>query len=568
MKTCILLLLALTLSANAQPITWTEQSMSALPAGVKLWRGERVSPALMAWYLKVNMNDTTIAIRPYVTTASGGVEGIVPMVQRFHAYAGINGGFFSGSTSLSTVVYPNEVKAQNPSSLVRNSVTYPVTRSMFSVTNSRQMRVNWIYHFGSRVQDIYAFASPTPNSPGSPAPVPQQANGTPYANVLAGIGGAPTLVKGGAANVTYDQEVMFGSGVGLDVQEPRTAVGYTSNRYAILLVADGRSAQSSGVTLPELAQIMIDLGCVEAMNLDGGGSTQMAVGDSLINLPVGSTYQRPVPTMLAVVRAESLQAPRTPVFEKNIDTGDQGATLVSPTNGWFASANPGYWGTTPAQLHPIGNGNSYARFRVGTAVNAFYEVYGWWVASSNRATNVPFVIRHADGQDTVRVNQAQNGSQWVRIGGTYRFNNDTSLAIYVSNAATTNSYIVADAVRVISYDPATASVRPIADASASGFRLEQNYPNPFNPITNIRFTIQTLTVEVPTNSVGTQSGSQFTILKVFDIMGRELTTLVQQPLEPGTYETTFDASALSSGLYFYRLQAGRFSETKKLVVVR
>ena len=129
-----------------------------------------------------------------------------------YAYAAINGGFFGGTASLSTVVYPNEVKSQNPTSLVRNGVTYPVTRSLFSITNRRQMRVNWIYHFGSRVQDIYTFAQPTPNVPGTPAPVPQQSNGSAYPNLLVGIGGAPTLVKGGIAecHVQSGSDVRFG----------------------------------------------------------------------------------------------------------------------------------------------------------------------------------------------------------------------------------------------------------------------------------------------------------------------------------------------------------------------
>jgi hypothetical protein len=563
MKKQMLLLIALFAQGsliNAQTILWTEQPMATLPTSVRLFRGERTSPPLKAWYLKVNMRDTSIAVRPYLTTAAGGVEGIVPMVRRFNAYAGINGGFFGGTTSLSTVVYPNEVKSQNPASLTRSGVVYPVTRSLFSVTTAREMRVNWIYHFGSRVQDIYTFAQPTPNVPGTPAPVPQQSNGSPYPTLLVGMGGAPTLVKAGVANITYNQEVMFGSGVGLDTQDPRTAVGYTADRFAILLVADGRSAVSAGVSLPELAQIMIDLGCVEAMNLDGGGSTSMAVGDSLINRP-SDGMQRAIPTMLAVVRAESLQVPRPPVFERIIDTGDPGATLVG--SGWFASANPGYWGTTPSQLNPIGNGSAYARFRVGTSVNALYEVYAWWVAASNRATDVPFVIKSATGQDTVRVNQSQNGSQWVRIGGTYRFANDTAHAVFISNAATTNAYVCADAVRIISYDPATADVRILSSDIPPRFALLQNSPNPFNPSTKITFSIP-----VGTGQRDRSEQVNPSLLSVYDMLGREVATLVDDDLQPGTYEVTFNASGLASGVYFYRLRAGKFTQAKRMVLMR
>ncbi|MEZ4761958.1 MAG: phosphodiester glycosidase family protein [Calditrichia bacterium] len=72
--------------------------------------------------------------------------------------------------------------------------------------------------------------------------------------------------------------MFFGSGVGFDNGDPRTAVGFTADNRVIMLVADGRSSTwSNGVSLPELANIMIELGCVEAMNLDGGGSSQMAL---------------------------------------------------------------------------------------------------------------------------------------------------------------------------------------------------------------------------------------------------------------------------------------------------
>ncbi len=85
------------------------------------------------------------------------------------------------------------------------------------------------------------------------------------------------------------------------------------------------------------------------------------------------------------------------------------------------------------------------------------------------------------------------------------------------------------------------------------FSLEQNYPNPFNANTIIRFQI---------------NDSRFVRLKVFDIQGREVATLVNENLQPGKYEVTFDAGNLPSGIYFYRLSAGDFSETRKLVLLK
>ncbi len=85
------------------------------------------------------------------------------------------------------------------------------------------------------------------------------------------------------------------------------------------------------------------------------------------------------------------------------------------------------------------------------------------------------------------------------------------------------------------------------------FALEQNYPNPFNPTTMIRY-------ELPLASAVS--------LKVYDVLGREVATLVNERQEAGAYSIPFNATALSSGIYFYRLQAGNFVATKKMMLVK
>jgi hypothetical protein len=89
--------------------------------------------------------------------------------------------------------------------------------------------------------------------------------------------------------------------------------------------------------------------------------------------------------------------------------------------------------------------------------------------------------------------------------------------------------------------------------SLHSFTLEQNYPNPFNPTTNIRFTI---------------AHSEFVSLKVFDLLGREVTTIVNEHLTPGVYLKQWKASNFASGIYFYRLKADSFTKTKKLILLR
>ena len=93
------------------------------------------------------------------------------------------------------------------------------------------------------------------------------------------------------------------------------------------------------------------------------------------------------------------------------------------------------------------------------------------------------------------------------------------------------------------------------------FALEQNYPNPFNPATKIRFSIP---------SVGTHSyaSPQNVLLKVYDVLGKEVVTLVNEQREPGVYEVQFDAGGLPSGIYFYKIQAGSFVQTKKMILLK
>ena len=90
-------------------------------------------------------------------------------------------------------------------------------------------------------------------------------------------------------------------------------------------------------------------------------------------------------------------------------------------------------------------------------------------------------------------------------------------------------------------------------ATPAVFALSQNYPNPFNPTTVINYSI---------------ASASLVSLKVFDLLGREVAVLVNETMAPGSYMAAFDASRLSSGIYFYRLDAGSFSDVKRLTVMK
>ena len=100
--------------------------------------------------------------------------------------------------------------------------------------------------------------------------------------------------------------------------------------------------------------------------------------------------------------------------------------------------------------------------------------------------------------------------------------------------------------------PLPTSINPIA-GNVTDYKLEQNYPNPFNPNTKIKFSIPE---------------SRNVSLKIYSISGREIGALVNENLNAGSYEVTFNAGYFPSGVYYYKIQAGNFTETKKMMLIK
>lgn len=103
-------------------------------------------------------------------------------------------------------------------------------------------------------------------------------------------------------------------------------------------------------------------------------------------------------------------------------------------------------------------------------------------------------------------------------------------------------------------------IKQISSEIPVSYSLEQNFPNPFNPSTTIKFSI-------PENGK-VKTENNFVVIKVYNLLGREVATLVNEHLIPGTYAVTFDGAGLSSGLYYYKLTAGSYSETRKMILMK
>lgn len=116
-----------------------------------------------------------------------------------------------------------------------------------------------------------------------------------------------------------------------------------------------------------------------------------------------------------------------------------------------------------------------------------------------------------------------------------------------------DSYIVGAGFWYAVQSSPVTSVERIDDMIPHRFRLDQNYPNPFNPSTTIKFAIPE---------------QKHVILVVYDLMGREVATLIDEQLAPGEYTAVFDAGGIASGMYLYRIQAGSHITTRRMILLK
>jgi hypothetical protein len=187
-----------------------------------------------------------------------------------------------------------------------------------------------------------------------------------------------------------------------------------------------------------------------------------------------------------------------------------------------------------------------------------YPNYPIWVkqnlTNQNISTDYPFVVAIGVQQDTttfaqVMVATVPGASFAGSLTYTFRdeFNGEGGWYILISQDGTrTHQYMVR---AYVGFD----NTSEVIELTPSNFKLEQNYPNPFNPSTKIQFTLE-------------KAG--MTKLTIYDILGRELTTLVNERKDAGTYEVTFNATNYASGVYYYKLKSDNIVQTKKMMLLK
>ena len=161
--------------------------------------------------------------------------------------------------------------------------------------------------------------------------------------------------------------------------------------------------------------------------------------------------------------------------------------------------------------------------------------------------------------DIVTIKYDENGNElWV-----HRYNSPANMNDAANNISFDNSgnIIVSGFMTslsggmdfgVIKFSMLT-SLNTLSEGNANKYRISQNYPNPFNPVTHWEFGISNL---------------EFVSIKVFDVLGNEVAVLVSEKREPGNYTVEFDGSKFTSGIYYYRITAGNFTETKRMVLLK
>ncbi len=267
--------------------------------------------AFHAWYAIADLSTGNIELKATLSATAQKPSQVIAASTGETTYVMTNGGYFGGSgsgvSSYSLVVDRGAKKADNIGTLARGSYSYPVSRGAFGVTQTQTSMIKWC-------TDDYAYEIPSPNVEGE---FPQTSTSQTFPttaehwNPYTAVGGGPILIKDGKPTFDFttttsghymtNYELLQSDIFSPTIRPPRTLIGSTTDNRIVLFICDGRQSQSDGATLLEQVQIMKALGCVNVLNLDGGGSTAMIANGKLLNSPSDGT-ERAVAAFVSFVK--------------------------------------------------------------------------------------------------------------------------------------------------------------------------------------------------------------------------------------------------------------------------
>ena len=296
------------ISAEAQ-LNWkpANNEFGYLPKSIRAWKttDSLNGRPFIAYYIIADLRDKHIEF----TTATGNGNRYTPAefyTKQDAPYIVVNGTFFSFNTNqnLNVVIRDGKMVAYNVPALKSrqsDSFYYP-TRSAIGITKKRHADVAWLFTDTAQ-QWPYAFQNKPILAKGIKSDPSFRDLNTidpwKWWKVQTAIGGGPVLVRDKKIFITNKEEQMFANGA-KDLH-PRTAMGYTSKRKLIILVIQGRApGVAMGASLEEEATILQQLGCVEALNLDGGGSSCLLINGKETIKPSDKEGQRAVPAVFII----------------------------------------------------------------------------------------------------------------------------------------------------------------------------------------------------------------------------------------------------------------------------
>jgi hypothetical protein len=306
----------LAVEPQAINLSWTAMTTvnASLPAEVKAYETSSSlnGRAFKAFYVIADMSTGNVELKTVMSSTARKPSAHITNMTSETVYAMTNGGYFgyngSVAVSYSLVVDRGQKLADNIGALTRGNYSYPLARGAFGVTQNQTPSIKWAV--GNFAYDI-----PSPNVEGE-VPQPSLSSTFPSLsqnwNPYSAIGGAPVLLKDGKIAFDFsttlsgkymtNYELLQTDIFSTSIRPPRTVIGSTADNKIVLFVCDGRQGTySDGATMLELAQIMKGIGCVNALNLDGGGSSAIIAGGTLLNKPSDGA-ERAVPSVVAFVK--------------------------------------------------------------------------------------------------------------------------------------------------------------------------------------------------------------------------------------------------------------------------
>lgn len=278
-------------------MNWTEFDLD-LPDGITVFAGENKSMPLKAWVAIVDLSSEQISVRILSSTDTDRKNTPLHFLENSGARIVINGGYFlmdkNPAQHVGLLKTNGILEEPSSPSIIRDQSRYFISRGAFGIKTDGSVDIAWC---STKNDSIFEWLEPLNNRPGLPIESLPFKLGDIW-KVREAIHAGPVLINDGNIRVTVEEEVFFNTPIA-GVQ-PRSAIGYTKMNELVLMVVDGRQPDSRGVYLEELALLMQQFDCEEALNLDGGGSSAMVADSRLLNRPSGRTYQREIMSAIGI----------------------------------------------------------------------------------------------------------------------------------------------------------------------------------------------------------------------------------------------------------------------------